>query len=126
VNAKAYLGTAAVYALISFLGTTYFYNPTMPADTAAAAAAASLVPPMAVSGIMGLVLAYVLSWVSGMTGPGIKAGLVMAVSQIALVNVYYVLSGQRGTTQALASTVVLLVMHTAAGYTYGKLSAGKA
>jgi hypothetical protein len=76
--------------------------------------------------LMGVINALMISWVTGMTGNGVKAGLVIAVSQILLVDVFYVLDGRRALATAAASVVALLVSLVASGYTYGKLSASKA
>ena len=126
MNIKALLGTAIVFGVTSFLLNTYLFTPTLdPADVAAAAAAAML-PRYASFALMSVINALMISWVTGMTGNGVKAGLVIAVSQIVLVDVFYVLDGRRGLAAAGASVVVLLVSLVASGYIYGKLSASKA
>lgn len=126
MSIKALLGTAIVSGVTGFLLNTYLFTPTLdPADVAAAAAAAML-PRYASSALMSVINALMISWVTGMTGNGVKAGLVIALSQILLVDVFYVLDGQRGLATAGASVVALLVSMVASGYTYGKLSASKA
>ena len=126
MNIKALLGTAIVSGVTGFLLHTYLFTPTLdPADVAAAAAAAML-PRYASHALMSVINALMISWVTGMTGNGVKAGLVIALSQIVLVDVFYVLDGRRGLAAAGASVVALLVSLVASGYIYGKLSASKA
>ncbi len=126
MNIKALLGTAIVGGVTGFLLNTYLFTPTLSADAVAAAAAAAMLPMYASLALMGVINALMISWVTGMTGNGVKAGLVIAVSQILLVDVFYVLDGRRALATAAASAVVLLVSLVASGYTYGKLSASKA
>ncbi len=126
MNIKALLGTASVGGVTGFLLNTYLFTPTLSADAVAAAAAAAMLPMYASLALMGVINALMISWVTGMTGNGVKAGLVIAVSQILLVDVFYVLDGRRALATAAASVVALLVSLVASGYTYGKLSASKA
>jgi len=126
MNIKALLGTAIVSGVTGFLLNTYLFTPTLSADAVAAAAAAAMLPMYASIALMGVINALMISWVTGMTGNGVKAGLVIALSQILLVDVFYVLDGRRALATAAASVVVLLVSLVASGYTYGKLSASKA
>ena len=126
MNIKALLGTAIVSGVTGFLLNTYLFTPTLSADAVAAAAAAAMLPMYASLALMGVINALMISWVTGMTGNGVKAGLVIAVSQILLVDVFYVLDGRRALATAAASVVALLVSLVASGYIYGKLSASKA
>ncbi len=126
MNIKALLGTAIVSGVTGFLLNTYLFTPTLSADAVAAAAAAAMVPAYAMWAVTSVINAFVISWVTGMTGNGVKSGLVIAVSQIVLVDVFYVLDGRRALATAAASAVLLLVVWVASGYTYGKLSASKA
>ena len=126
MNYKALLGTAIVSGVLSYLMNTYLFTPTLSADAVAAAAAAAMVPAYAMWAVTSVIDAFVISWVTGMTGNGVKSGLVIAVSQIVLVDVFYVLDGRRALATAAASAVLLLVVGVASGYTYGKLSASKA
>ena len=50
--------------------------------------------------------------------------MIIAVSQILLVDVYYVLNGTRGIAAGGASAVLLLVSWALIGTIYGKLSDG--
>ena len=126
MNYKALLGTAIVSGVLGYLMNTYLFTPTLSADAVAAAAAAAMVPAYAMWAVTSVIGAFVISWVTGMTGNGVKSGLVIAVSQIVLVDVFYVLDGRRALATAAASAVVLLVSGVASGYTFGKLSASKA
>jgi hypothetical protein len=125
MNYKALLGTAIVSGVLGYLMNTYLFTPTLSADAVAAAAAAAMVPAYAGWVVSSVISAFVISWVTGMTGNGVKSGLVIAVSQIVLVDVNYVLNGRRALATAAASAVVLLVVGVASGYTFGKLSASK-
>jgi hypothetical protein len=126
MNYKALLGTAIVSGVLGYLMNTDLFTPTLSADAVAAAAAAAMVPAYAMWAVTSVIGAFVISWVTGMTGNGVKSGLVIAVSQIVLVDVFYVLDGRRALAAAAASAVVLLVSGVASGYTFGKLSASKA
>ena len=126
MNYKALLGTAIVSGVLGYLMNTYLFTPTLSADAVAAAAAAAMVPAYVMWAVTSVIGAFVISWVTGMTGNGVKSGLVIAVSQIVLVDVFYVLDGRRALAAAAASAVVLLVSGVASGYTFGKLSASKA
>lgn len=126
MSIKALLGTAIVGGVTGFLLNTYLFTPTLSADAVAAAAAAAMLPMYASLALMSVINALMISWVTGMTGNAFKAGLVIALSQILLVDVFYVLDGRRALATAGASVVALLVSLMASGYTYGKLSASKA
>lgn len=63
-------------------------------------------------------------WVNQQMNAPIKSAMVVAISQIMLVDVYYVLNGNRGIAAAGASAVVLLVAWGAVGAVYGKLLGG--
>ncbi len=93
MNYKALLGTAIVSGVLGYLMNTYLFTPTLSAD--AVAAAAAMVPAYAMWAVTSVIGAFVISWVTGMTGNGVKSGLVIAVSQIVLVDVFYVLDGRR-------------------------------
>jgi len=60
-------------------------------------------------------------WLEGVVGDPFKAGMAIVLSQLALVNVDFVLSGKRGVATAAASTVILCVSWAAVAWIYGRL-----
>ena len=67
-----------------------------------------------------LILLY--DWVNVSVGSPVRSGLIVALSQILLVDILYVMNGTRGI--AGASAAVLIVGCTVVGIVYGKLSGG--
>lgn len=67
---------------------------------------------------------YVLfySWVVEQVGQPVKAALIVAISQLLLVDVDYVLGGQRSVVGGIVSALVLLVAWTMVGLVYEVLS----
>ena len=76
---------------------------------------------LAVSSVF-LILLY--DWVNVSVGSPIRSGLIVALSQIVLVDVLYVMNGTRGIAAGAASAAVLIVGWTVVGFVYGKLSGG--
>lgn len=116
---KAIIGAVVAGSVVFFILTTYVFNPVMAND--APGAAMNPILSLLVTSIVG---ALILSWIYGAVGSGAKAGAVIAISQIALVDIYYPMGGQRGWMTALVSAVVLLVGWTIVGVVYGKLADG--
>ncbi|MEZ5312727.1 MAG: hypothetical protein R2862_03280 [Thermoanaerobaculia bacterium] len=56
-------------------------------------------------------------------GNAMKAAVAIALAQLLLVDVDFVLSGERGAAAGAASALLLLVSWTATGFVYGRLSA---
>jgi hypothetical protein len=56
-----------------------------------------------------------------MIGEPFKAAMAIVMSQMALVNVDFVLSGKRGVATAAASTLILFVSWSAVAWVYGRL-----
>ena len=69
-----------------------------------------------------LILLY--DWVNVSVGSPVRSGLIVALSQILLVDILYVMNGTRGIAAAGASAAVLIVGCTVVGIVYGKLSGG--
>ena len=69
-----------------------------------------------------LILLY--DWVNVSVGSPVRSGLIVALSQILLVDILYVMNGTRGIAAAGASAAVLIVGWTVVGIVYGKLSGG--
>jgi hypothetical protein len=60
-------------------------------------------------------------WFERVVGDPFKAAMAIVLSQMALVNVDFVLSGKRGIATAAASTVILLISWSAVAWVYGRL-----
>ena len=60
-------------------------------------------------------------WIERMIGEPFKAAMAIVLSQMALVNVDFVLSGKRGIATAAASTLILFVSWSAVAWVYGRL-----
>ena len=74
--------------------------------------------------IASVVFVLYFDWVNQQVGNPVRSAMIIALSQILLVDVYYVLNGQRTMMVAGASAVVLLVGWVAGGMVYGKLLDG--
>lgn len=61
-------------------------------------------------------------WLERVVGDPFKAALAIVLSQMALVNVDFVLSGKRSLATAAASTVILCVSWSAVAWVYGRLN----
>lgn len=120
MNAKTLLGTAVTMAVVSYLGTIYLFLPLSEGNPAPGTA---LLPLWVVHVAMSVLNVFLLHWVNGRVKDAMRSGLIIALSQIALVDVYYVLNGTRSVMAAVASAAVLLIFWTAGGYVYGKLQA---
>lgn len=59
-------------------------------------------------------------WIERMIGAPFKAAMVIVLSQMALVNVDFVLSGKRDVATAATSTLILFVSWTAVAWVYGR------
>ena len=109
-------------AAVAAFGVNLVLVPNLFARVAGLDMSAGLVP-----GWLGLLIvsalgAFLLDWVNQSIGNPLRSAVVIAASQIFLVDIHYVLNGNRGLAAAVASAVVLLAGYCAAGYVYGKLS----
>jgi hypothetical protein len=59
-------------------------------------------------------------WIERMIGAPFKAAMIIVLSQIALVNVDFVLSGKRDVATAAASTLILFISWSAVAWVYGR------
>ena len=101
----ALLATAAVAAIVTFVGVFYFFQPIASANPPSA-------PPVpAVVGFLVYIILSVLllDWVSRQIRRPMKAALIIAASQIILVSVDFVLRGERSIATGAASAVLILV-----------------
>mgnify|MGYP001161415868 FL=1 len=117
---KPILGALVTSIVIAYLGVTYFFGPIM-ADDAPTGAMMPAWASLLVYNVVGVIF---YDWVNQQMNAPIKSAMVVAISQIMLVDVYYVLNGNRGIAAAGASAVVLLVAWGAVGAVYGKLLGG--
>lgn len=59
-------------------------------------------------------------WIERMIGAPFRAAMAIVLSQMALVNVDFVLSGKRDVATAAASTIILFVSWSAVAWVYGR------
>jgi len=116
---KAIIGAVVAGFVVFFVLTTYVFNPVMANDAPGAA-----MNPFVTLAVVSIVGAFILVWINGAVKNAVKSGAIIAISQIALVDIYYPMGGQRGWMTAVVSAVVLLVGWTIVGFVYGKLAGG--
>jgi hypothetical protein len=119
---KPILGALVTSYVVFYVGITYFFGPAMASDAPAGPMMAGWLSLAVVS----LLLVLFYDWVNQQVGNPVKSGLIVAISQILLVDVYYVMNGTRGVTAAAYSVILLLVGWSVVGVVYGKLSNGPA
>ena len=119
---KALVGAGVVAYVVFLLGVQYFYGPILAANPPAAAVGAGWMT----LAIATVALMLCFGWVVGHVGNGMKAGLIVAVSQVVLVDFYYPLNGQRSWIAAGASAVLLVVGWCITGMVYDKLHSSSA
>ncbi|MGE0640788.1 MAG: hypothetical protein AB7G12_16405 [Thermoanaerobaculia bacterium] len=108
-----------VLAACFLAGVLFFLRPILDADSPGG----PLVPRGA--GFFLSILLYILLyvWVEKQMGDAMKAAVAIALAQLLLVDVDFVLSGERGVAAGAASALLLLVSWTATGFVYGRLTA---
>ena len=111
---KPILGALVTAYIIFYLGVTYFFGPIL----------ANEMPAWASLAVVSVLLILLFDWVNVSVGNPVRSGLIVALSQILLVDVYYAMNGMRGIAAAGASAVLLIVGWTAVGLVYGMLSGG--
>lgn len=114
---KPVLGAFLTLSCLYLVGFFFFFGPIAAED----APGDPLVPKF-----LGFLIAIVLYialfvWVSREMGSPLKAAFTVALSQFLLVDVDFVLTGDRGVMTALASTILLFVSWGLTGWVYGKL-----
>ena len=111
----AVAAAAITSAVLNFVGVFYFFQPISAADSAG-----DPILPAAVGFMIFIVLSVLLlDWVSQQIGHPVKAGVVIALSQIILVSIDFVLRGERGLATGMASAVLILITWIAMGSVYG-------
>ena len=119
---KPILGALGISYFFNLAGVAWFFGPILANDMPMGAV---------VPGWVALLVAYVLyilffDWAARVVGHPLRAALIIAVSQILLVDVYYVLTGARGVVAAVASAVLILAGWTLVGTVYDRLSPAQA
>lgn len=120
MNLKAFLGAAVAFFVMAYLTNTYLYLPTSASNPAPGTA---LLPMWGSLLVTALLDTAFLDWANKKIKNAMSTAIILAVAQILLVDVYYVLNGTRSVVAAGASAVTLLVIWVTGGYVYGKLSA---
>ena len=115
---KKLLGAYAVGVGIFYVGVTYFFEPAMAGDLPEGP---MLPNPGAL--LVGFALqVWFYDWVTQQIGDPMKAAMAVAIPQILLVDVNYVLNGTRRLDAAVISAVLIFVGRFAVGKVYGMLS----
>ena len=117
---KPILGALVTAYIVFYLGTTYFFSPILAND----APAGPMMPAWASLAVASVFFIVLYDWVNVSVGSPVRSALIIALSQIVLVDVYYAINGSRGIAAAGASVAVLIVGWTVIGTVYGKLSGG--
>ena len=117
---KPILGALVTAYIVFYLGTTYFFGPILANE----APPEAMMPAWASLAVASVFFILLYDWVNVSVGGPIRSGLIVALSQIVLVDFYYALNGSRGLAAAGASAALLIVGWTAVGIVYGKLSGG--
>lgn len=116
----ALAATAVIAAIVNFVGVIHFFEPIATADSVSAPPV-----PAAVAFLVYILLSVLLlDWVNRQVGRPVKAALIIAASQIILVSVDFVLTGERGIATGAASAVLILVTWSAMGVVYGAVLTG--
>jgi len=114
---KPIIGAALTGAVIAYLGTQFIFNPAMPEP-----AFEPMLPIVASLAVFWIVMSLFFDWAVQKTGKTMLTAMVIALSQILLVDFNYVLLGRRELQPALYSVGILLVLWAAVAVVYDKLS----
>ncbi len=116
-NWKAIVGAYLTLAVLYLVGVLLLLDPIAASD----APTGPLVPLPVGFGVAIAIYVTLFAWIERMIGDPYKAAMAIALSQLTLVNIDFVLSGKRGIETAAASTVLLLVSWTATAWVYSRL-----
>lgn len=114
---KPILGAWITAVVIVESAVRYVFNPQMPAP-----AFEPVLAGLAGTLVFWLVMVLFFDWAVQRSGRTMHTALVIAISQILLVDFRYVLIGRREMAPALTSAVILMVAWFVIGKVYGKLS----
>ena len=114
---KPIIGGMLTGTVLALLGTTYFFNPAMPEPPFAPVFGNVILSSL----VFWTVSILFFDWVVQKTGKTMLSGMVIAISQILLVDLNYVLIGRRELMPALISVVILLVIWAGVSFVYDKL-----
>ena len=114
---KPIIGAALTGAVIAYLGTQFIFDPAMPEP-----AFEPMLPIIASLAVFWIVMSLFFDWAVQKTGQTMNTAIVIAVSQILLVDFSYVIVGRRELTPALYSVGIILFMWVATAFVYDKLS----
>ena len=118
---KPIIGAGLVGAVTSYFAVTIFFNPAM--AEAGEALAEGLVPNLIASTALYWIVAILFfDWAVQKTGKTMLTAMVIALSQILLVDFNYVMLGRRELQPALYSVGILFVVWAAVAFVYDKLS----
>ena len=115
---KPILGAAATGSVIGYLLVQNVFNPAMP-DPAFDPIVGNVIASTVLYWIVAVVF---FDWAVQKTGQTMHTAIVIAVSQILLVDFSYVIVGRRELTPALYSVGIILFMWVATAFVYDKLS----
>ena len=115
---KPILGAAATGSVIGYLLVQNVFNPAMP-DPAFDPIVGNVIASTALYWIVAVLF---FDWAVQKTGQTMNTAIVIAVSQILLVDFSYVIVGRRELTPALYSVGIILFMWVATAFVYDKLS----
>ena len=115
---KPIIGAWATGFAIAYVAVPNFFNPAMPAP-AFEPVVANLMLSTALYQIIAVVF---FDWAVQKSGQAMHTAWVIAISQILLVDINYVMIGRREMEPALISLVVIFVLWTAIAFVYDKLS----
>lgn len=113
----AVLGAYLAVSILQFVGVVYVYRPFAGAEPAGE----PLVPRALGFALSMALLVLFHDWVTVRVRSPLTAALIIAVSQVLLVDIDYVLSGERSVAAGAASAVVLLASWGVAGFVYGRI-----
>ena len=114
---KPIIGAALTGAVIAYLGTQFIFDPAMPEP-----AFEPMLPIIASLAVFWIVMSLFFDWAVQKTGKTMLTAMVIALSQILLVDFNYVLLGRRELQPALYSVGIILVLWAAIAVVYDKLS----
>ena len=115
---KPIAGAWVANFVVAFIGVTYIFGP-MSANAPESSPIFSTPVSIAVFGVIGVLF---FDWVVQQWGNPVKPAMILALSQLLFVDVFYVFIGNRGIGVALTSAVILLIGAWAYGTAYAKLS----